>query len=160
MSAADPSGLAVRYLAVRLAHAERAGGSAAAAQAAREPSGRRKATADEAWFARQAFTATAKLGVGPFTLLLVRTARNRFGTSASERSWAAATVKSAIDKRVTISPPEDFDEGLYLKLNKDVAHAVQSGVMSSGFFHFVRYGAKEGRPRPNKKASPVAVERL
>lgn len=41
--------------------------------------------------------------------------------------------------------PEDFDDALYLLLNRDVAGAVASGVFADGFAHYAAYGAKEGR---------------
>jgi len=39
----------------------------------------------------------------------------------------------------------EFDEESYLKANPDVAQAVQSGSLPSGWEHFLRYGRDEGR---------------
>ncbi len=54
--------------------------------------------------------------------------------------------------------PADFDDSLYLMLNQDVAPAVASGVFTSGFEHYARYGAKEGRRyRPDAQDSETAL---
>jgi GT2 family glycosyltransferase len=56
--------------------------------------------------------------------------------------------------------PADFDDGLYLRLNQDVAAAVVSGVYASGFEHYMKYGAKEGRryrPALGEPVGPVVV---
>ena len=39
-----------------------------------------------------------------------------------------------------------FDDATYLKLNPDVREAVKSGLLSSGWQHFVTYGCNENRP--------------
>lgn len=55
--------------------------------------------------------------------------------------------------------PADFDDGVYLRLNQDVAAAVSSGVYTSGFEHYMKYGAKEGRryrPMSGEAAGAVA----
>ena len=56
--------------------------------------------------------------------------------------------------------PADFDAALYLRLNQDVAAAVASGVYASGFEHYMKYGAKEGRryrPALGEPVGPVVV---
>lgn len=56
--------------------------------------------------------------------------------------------------------PPDFDDALYLRLNQDVAAAVVSGVYASGFEHYMKYGAKEGRryrPALGEPLGPVVV---
>jgi GT2 family glycosyltransferase len=56
--------------------------------------------------------------------------------------------------------PADFDDEVYLRLNLDVAAAVSSGVYSSGFEHYMKYGAKEGRryrPAAGEIAGAVLV---
>ena len=47
----------------------------------------------------------------------------------------------------------EFDEDFYLSVNPDVAGAVQSGVLPSGWDHYSRYGKKEGRTA--RKLSPI-----
>ena len=44
-----------------------------------------------------------------------------------------------------IKAPDGFDENRYLAYHPDVRAAVQSGVFSSGFEHFLKYGLAEGR---------------
>jgi hypothetical protein len=46
--------------------------------------------------------------------------------------------------------PPDFDESRYLAQYPDVAKAVKSGKLASGFEHYVRYGRAEGRDRPTR----------
>src|SRR6201993_5195947 len=46
----------------------------------------------------------------------------------------------------TISPAEQFNERLYLRLNPDVRMAVVSGAFHSGWHHYHRFGRAEGRP--------------
>jgi glycosyltransferase involved in cell wall biosynthesis len=46
-----------------------------------------------------------------------------------------------------LRPPPDFDEAGYLRVNPDVADAVRSGAMASGYLHYVLHGRGEGRPR-------------
>lgn len=41
--------------------------------------------------------------------------------------------------------PQEFDEATYLRLNSDVAEAVQRGVFSSGWGHFLEFGIHENR---------------
>lgn len=52
---------------------------------------------------------------------------------------AGATGASALPDRAL------FDESLYLTLNPDVRRAVAKGDLKSGWHHFERYGAREGR---------------
>lgn len=41
--------------------------------------------------------------------------------------------------------PENFDEDAYLRANPDVAQAVRTGSLTSGWHHFETHGHKEGR---------------
>ena len=41
----------------------------------------------------------------------------------------------------------EWDEGRYLKINPDVADAVENGQLASGFQHYMLYGSNEGRTR-------------
>jgi len=46
---------------------------------------------------------------------------------------------------IDVAVPSDFDEAAYLKLHPDVAQSVASGVLRSGFAHYINYGRQEGR---------------
>lgn len=46
---------------------------------------------------------------------------------------------------IQIPIPDFFDEGMYLQLHPDVADAVKSGAVVSGFMHYATYGLIEGR---------------
>ena len=53
--------------------------------------------------------------------------------------------------------PGDFDDAIYLRLNQDVTAAVASGVYASGFEHYIKYGAKEGRRYRAEPGEPVGM---
>lgn len=46
----------------------------------------------------------------------------------------------------TMPPRNEFDEDSYLQLHPDVAAAIRSGNVGSGWQHFMLHGFKEGRP--------------
>lgn len=50
--------------------------------------------------------------------------------------------------RISILPPDSFDETLYLSLYPDVAREVEHGRIGSGYEHYVLNGNLEGRKRP------------
>lgn len=52
---------------------------------------------------------------------------------------------------IVLPIPEDFDETAYLAGNADVAVAVAQGQVQSGYVHYVRFGAAEGRKRPTRQ---------
>ncbi len=60
-----------------------------------------------------------------------------------------------------VARPDDFDEAMYLRLNQDVAAAVDNGVYASGLEHYQMYGAKERRQYrpPSNEPQPVVVAR-
>lgn len=63
-------------------------------------------------------------------------------------------------------PPPGWREATYLDANPDIAAAVRSGGLVSGYAHYVRYGRAEGRPgglpddRPPEAAPEAAPEKL
>lgn len=63
-------------------------------------------------------------------------------------------------------PPPGWREATYLDANPDIAAAVRSGGLVSGYAHYVRYGRAEGRPgglpddRPPEAAQARLAERL
>jgi glycosyltransferase involved in cell wall biosynthesis len=68
----------------------------------------------------------------------------------SDLSDGAPRARAAIQKGGSIAAsalPDGglFDEELYLALNPDVRRAVEKGGFQSGWHHFERHGAKEGR---------------
>lgn len=169
--ASDPRAHAVAYLTARLAASAKlasAGAPAAKPASASAPAmtrtSRGKASndrvsigevpeADLKWYSRQVLSASAKLGPTALGKLL-GTALKRRLTPGGSRGWAAAVAAGRIDKRLRIPPPPDFNEASYLHRNKDVAEAVRSGRIASGFVHYIRYGAKEGRGRPTIVRDP------
>lgn len=64
---------------------------------------------------------------------------NNQGNGRPKEEFAAALPGGIADR------PADFDDEMYLRLNQDVAAAVSDGVYASGFEHYARYGAREGR---------------
>jgi glycosyltransferase involved in cell wall biosynthesis len=48
-----------------------------------------------------------------------------------------------------LETPPDFDTDEYLRNNNDVKDAINSGILFSGFDHYMKYGRQEGRGRPN-----------
>jgi GT2 family glycosyltransferase len=67
----------------------------------------------------------------------------------------AALLDSAGDEG-----PADFDDAVYLRLNQDVAAAVNSGIYASGREHYIKYGAKEGRRYRPTSADPAGPRPL
>ncbi|MCX2842540.1 glycosyltransferase [Microbulbifer thermotolerans] len=61
-------------------------------------------------------------------------------------SWEDIEAVLLMLKEIAI--PEDFNESEYLRLNPDVAKAVQNSSISSGYYHYLLHGRKEGRMRP------------
>lgn len=63
-------------------------------------------------------------------------------------------------------PPPGWREATYLDANPDIAAAVRSGGLVSGYAHYVRYGRAEGRPgglpddRPPEAAPEAVPEKL
>lgn len=49
-----------------------------------------------------------------------------------------------------IPPPPDFDDAAYLAEYSDVAGAVSSENIKSGFEHYMKWGRAEGRIRPTR----------
>ncbi len=70
---------------------------------------------------------------------------------AAYASLSLAERKSSLSSRATststhlLATLANFNEEQYLRSNPDVAAAVASGVLSSGWEHFKRYGLNEGR---------------
>jgi len=58
-----------------------------------------------------------------------------------------ATITTNIQSEV------DFDEDWYLKAHPDVAEAVRSGSLPSGWAHYDRYGRDEGRTAIRKSGA-------
>ena len=58
------------------------------------------------------------------------------------RNWVAPNGGAPVSRR---DIPADFDEDAYLFLNPDVASAVESGSMASGYAHWLATGRREGR---------------
>lgn len=56
----------------------------------------------------------------------------------------------AAEHGIVISPPSNFDEEAYLAMYPDVAKAVSSGRLQSGYLHYALNGHLEGRRRANK----------
>jgi hypothetical protein len=68
------------------------------------------------------------------------------------------SLLEAIDITGRPFTPDSFDEQYYLAQNEDVRVAVRSGIISSGFAHWVAYGNKEGRKARFHGARPTAAE--
>lgn len=62
----------------------------------------------------------------------------------------------------TLVPPPGWREATYLDANPDIAAAVRSGGLVSGYAHYVRYGRAEGRPGglPDDRSPEAAPARL
>lgn len=54
----------------------------------------------------------------------------------------------ALPSPMAIAPTIGWDEEAYLRANPDVAEAVRTGQLSSGFEHYQRWGRAEGRQAP------------
>lgn len=48
---------------------------------------------------------------------------------------------------IHVPVPASFNEQGYLEANPDIAEAVKTGRLQSGYLHYLRYGYSEGRPR-------------
>lgn len=59
---------------------------------------------------------------------------------------------------ITVPRPHDFDENAYLQANPDVASAVRSGKLRSGFMHYLLNGRDEKRARTSGEYSPSVQE--
>jgi SAM-dependent methyltransferase len=96
-------------------------------------------------------TAAKKLDDGFFDMI-----NKIVGDRSIETIYAEASAMSKIPAPMNWDDI-DFDEAEYLDANPDVAAAVASKVISSGAYHYERYGYLEGRylrpgirPRPRK----------
>ena len=49
---------------------------------------------------------------------------------------------------------ENFDEAGYLRINQDVAAAIERGEVESGYIHYVSFGMEEGRSLPDAPREP------
>lgn len=68
----------------------------------------------------------------------------------------AETIKEMVDmgssgiRAQSFETPPDFDAHEYLRINHDVAEGVERGEIPSAFYHYIKYGRKEGRRRPSR----------
>lgn len=63
--------------------------------------------------------------------------------------WTRRThkdIRTLNKKKGLPPPPADWDEAAYLRKHPDVKKAVDIGAMPSGYWHYMKYGKKEGRP--------------
>jgi hypothetical protein len=58
------------------------------------------------------------------------------------------------DELKKIFPYESFDEAGYLRAYPDVAEALSSGLIKSGYLHFIANGLREGRTPSGLKSEP------
>jgi hypothetical protein len=57
-----------------------------------------------------------------------------------------------------LETPPDFDTDEYLRNNNDVKDAINTGILFSGFDHYMKYGRQEGRGRPNIDIGVIGVQ--
>ena len=88
----------------------------------------------------------AKVKRRPFLLWRQRTGHATEVSRLCEILNDLRHVERSIPCRITPSP--DFDEDAYLGQNPEVADAVRSGALQSGYEHYLKYGRYEGRRRP------------
>jgi hypothetical protein len=67
--------------------------------------------------------------------------------SGKEVADAIAGLITLLEHDTRLPVPPDFDDAAYLAENPDVLAAVEAGVFSSGFNHYILYGRHEGRRR-------------
>lgn len=85
--------------------------------------------------------------------LTMRRLRNRVEPLSPDADWDAV-VRALQSTRAQVGTPADFDEAAYLRMNVDVANAVQVGDVRSGYMHYLMYGRAEGRPRASGTGGP------
>lgn len=56
-------------------------------------------------------------------------------------------AKVAKERRISLTPPANFDDREYIKTNADVATEVEAGNFNSGFEHYALFGHLEDRQR-------------
>ncbi|MEO0379332.1 MAG: glycosyltransferase [Pseudomonadota bacterium] len=49
-----------------------------------------------------------------------------------------------------VTPPPNFDVQQYVTTHKDVADAITANSVPNAYFHYIKFGMAEGRPRPNR----------
>lgn len=66
-------------------------------------------------------------------------------------------LKKPFSDKTTTYVPSGWDDNAYLYANDDVALAVANGLYPSGFYHYLLYGMKDGRPISPTAVAPVTV---
>lgn len=79
-----------------------------------------------------------------------------FGLTAVVGGWLSTPRPEPPPPTEGPVPPPGWRERAYLAANPDVAAAVRSGALRSGYEHYVQHGEREGRPGglPGKAARP------
>ncbi len=85
--------------------------------------------------------------------------RNRDDQLLRARELLIALANTPTEPRPSASAPPDWDEQTYLQLHPDVARDVRNGGFQSGYDHWIRLGAHEGRTvRYNKNRPDVPAD--
>jgi glycosyltransferase involved in cell wall biosynthesis len=96
-------------------------------------------------------------------LIVEAMSRTKHDDNSATKKSSLSLIDTAIDQakvlavlkelNCTIATPPDFDEEEYRARNQDVDLGIRQGKFTSGYMHYLMYGAAQGRERTTKAAS-------